>query len=323
MTRMSTFVGLIGLSICAVLPFSTFAETYPARPIRMVVGYQPGGGADVAARIIARELTASLGQSVIVDNRAGAAGNIANDLVAKSAPDGYTLLVANSTISIPSLFKKLSFDVNKDLVAVSLIAIGPSVLVAQPSLPVNSVKELIALAKEKPGQLTYGSSGIGGTSHLEMELLSAATGIKMIHVPYKGGALAVIGLMSGEINIAFAAIPSALSQIRAGKVKPLGMSLRKRHSSLPNVPTIDESGLPGYDASSWYGLFAPAGISKNILGILSKELMKTIRVQSVRDRIESDGYDPVGSSPEEFSAFLREEMPKWAKAVKAAGIKPQ
>jgi tripartite-type tricarboxylate transporter receptor subunit TctC len=188
---------------------------------------------------------------------------------------------------------------------------------------VNNVKDLIALAKEKPGQLTFGSGGVGNITHLEMELLIAAAGIKMIHVPYKGGAPSVIGLMSGEVHTLFSSIPSLLSQIKAGKAKPLGVSLKKRSSVLPNVPTIDESGLPGYDAASWYGLFAPAGVSKNILDILSKELVKIMRVQSVRDRFTSDGFDPVGSSPEEFSAFVKEEIPKWAKVVKAAGIKPQ
>jgi tripartite-type tricarboxylate transporter receptor subunit TctC len=278
---------------------------------------------DLSARAIAKELTELLGQSVIVDNRAGAGGNIAADLVAKSAPDGYTLLMAPMSISVPSLFAKLPFDINKDLAPVSLVAIGPSILVAQTSFPVNSVKELIALAKAKPGQLTYGSTGVGGATHLLMELFVAAAGIKLIHVPYKGGAPSLIGLMSGEIHMIFTSIPSVLSQIRAGKVKPLGVSLKKRSSVLPNVPTIDESGLPGYDAASWYGLFAPAGVSKNILDILSRELVKIMRVQSVRDRFASDGFDPVGSSPEEFSAFVKEEIPKWAKVVKAAGIKPQ
>jgi tripartite-type tricarboxylate transporter receptor subunit TctC len=323
MMRISTVVSLIGLSVCALLPSSTYAETYPVRPIRMVVGFQPGGGTDLAARAIAKELTELLGRSVIVDNRSGAAGNIAADIVAKSAPDGYTLLMANMNIAIPSLFAKLSFDANKDFTPVSLVAIGPAVLVAQPSLPANSVKELIALAKAKPRQITYGSGGIGNSTHLYMELLAAAAGIQVIHVPYKGTAPALIGLMSGEVNMVFGSIPSVLSQIRAGKVKPFVVTLKKRIGTLPNVPTIDESGSPGYDAASWYGLFAPAGISKNILDVLSREIVKIMRVQEVRDRLASDGFDPVGSTPVEFSEFLRDEIPKWAKVVKAAGIKPQ
>jgi tripartite-type tricarboxylate transporter receptor subunit TctC len=323
MASISTIIGLIGLTICTAIPFSTFAETYPVKPIRIVVGFAPGGGTDLAARTIAKELAELLGRSVIVDNRPGAASNIAADLVAKSAPDGYTLHMSSSNIAIPSLFEKLPFNINKDFTPISLVAIGPAVLVAQPSFPANSVKELIALAKSKPGQLTYGSGGIGNITHLYMELLAAASGIQMIHVPYKGAAPSLVGLMSGEVNMLFSSLPSAMTQLKAGKVKPLGVTLKKRIGSLPNVPTIDESGLPGYDAASWYGLFAPAGIPKNVLGILGKEVVKIMRIQGVRDKFASDGFDPVGSSPEEFSAFLREEIPKWAKAVKAAGIKPQ
>lgn len=323
MARMFGFLGLIGLSVCTAFASSTSARTYPERPIRIVVGFQPGGGVDISSRAIAKELTESLGQSVIVDNRPGASGNIAADIVAKAAPDGYTLLMANATIAMPSLFAKLPFDVTKDLVPVSLVAIGPSVLVVHPAVPANSVKELVALARAKPKQLIYGSGGLGNITHLEMELFTAAAGIEMLHVPYKGGAPSVIGLLAGEVQSLFTSIPSVLSQINAGKVKPLGVSTSKRSSALPNVPTIDEAGLPGYNAASWYGLFAPAGISKNALGILSKEIAKIMRVQAVRDRFAGDGFDPVGNRPEDFAGFIREEIPKWAKVVKTTGLKPE
>jgi len=321
--RMSAFVGLIGLSICTALPFSTFAQNYPTRPIRIIVGFSPGGGVDQSARLIATELTESMGRSVIVDNRPGASGNIGADIVAKSVPDGYTLFMSDPSISMPSLFANLPFDVKKDLVPVSLIAIGPAVLVAHPSLPANNVKELIALAKAKPGKLTYGSAGVGNINHLYMEKINLMAGIQMVHVPYKGAAAALIGVMSGEIDMIFASIPSALPQIKAGKIKPLGVSLSKRSSALSNVTTVDESGLPGYNVASWYGLFAPAGISKNILGILSQNIMKVMRIQGLRDRFTLAGFDPVGNSPEEFSEFIREEIPRWTEVIKAAGIKPQ
>jgi tripartite-type tricarboxylate transporter receptor subunit TctC len=323
MARISIVVGLIWLCIGTLLPFTTFAETYPVRPIRIVVGFQPGGAVDLAARVIAKELTESLGQSVIVDNRSGAGGNIAADIVAKSAPDGYTLLMAPMAIAVPSIFTKLSYDINKDLAPVSLVAIGPSILVTQTSFPVNNVKELITLAKAKPGQLTNGSPGLGGATHLLMELFTAMAGIKVTIVHYKGGVPSVTALLSKEVDMIFTSIPSVLSQIRAGKVKPLGVSSKKRSSVLPNVPSIDESGLPGFDAASWYGLFAPTGISNDKLGILSKEIVKVMRVQGVRDNFTRDGFEPLGSSPQEFSEFLREEIPKWEKVVKAAGIKVQ
>jgi tripartite-type tricarboxylate transporter receptor subunit TctC len=317
------WLGFMALNACAVFSFSASAQTYPSRPIRIVVGFQAGGGVDISSRAIGKELTESLGQSVIVDNRPGAAGNIAADIVAKAIPDGYTLLMSNLTIAVPSLFVKLPFDINRDLVPVSLVAIGPSALVVHPSLPVNNVRELIALAKAKPKQLIYGSGGLGNITHLEMELLTAAAGIEMVHVPYKGGAPSVVGLISGEVQMLFTSIPSVLPQINAGRIKAIGVSTLKRSSALPNVPTIDEAGLPGYNAASWYGLFAPAGVPKSALEILSREIVKIMRVPTVRDKFASDGFDPVGGSPEEFAKFIREEIPKWAKVVKAAGIRPE
>ncbi|MBI4189691.1 MAG: tripartite tricarboxylate transporter substrate binding protein [Betaproteobacteria bacterium] len=313
--------GFIVLSAAGVLSSADAAQTYPTRPIRILVGFQAGGGVDISARAVGKQLTEALGQSVVVDNRPGASGNIAADIVAKAQPDGYTLLMANLTISMPSLFAKLPFDINKDLVPVSLIALGPSVLVVHPSLPVNSVKELIAAAKAKPKQLIYGSGGTGNITHLEMVLFTNLAGIDMIHVPYKGGAPSVIGLLSGEVQMLFTSIPSVLPQITARKLKPLAVSTAKRSSALPEIPTIHEAGLSGYDAASWYGLFAPAGVSKIALGVLSKEIVKIMRIREVRDKFAGDGFDPVGNSPEEFARFVREEIPKWAKIVKTAGIK--
>ena len=321
MTRTFTLAGFAGLF--AVAPAALPAQPYPYKPIRFVVGFQAGGGVDISARTVGQPLGVALGQSVVVDNKPGAAGNIAAGFVAKATPDGYTLLMSNSTIAVPGLFKNLPFDIRKDLDPVALIAIGPSVLVVHPSVPANNVKELIALAKAKPKQLTYGSGGIGNVTHLEMELMNAMVGIQMTHVPYKGSAPSIIGLMSGEVQMVFSSVPSALAQIKAGKIRALGVSIAKRSSVLPDVPTISESGVPGFDAASWYGVFAPAGTPKNVVGMLGKEIVRIMNVPDMRERFATDGFEPAGSGPAEFSGFLRQELVKWAKAVEMAGLKSE
>lgn len=316
-------VGCAGLAACAVASADLPAQPYPYRPIRLVVGFQAGGGVDMSARTVGQPLSASLGQSVVVDNKPGAAGNIAAALVAKATPDGYTLLMANSTIASPTLFKSLPFDVRKDLDPVSLIAIGPSVLVVHPAVPARNVKDLIALARAKPKQLAYGSGGIGNVTHLEMEIMNAMVGIQMTHVPFKGSAPSLVALVSGEVQAVFSSIPSALGQIRAGRIRPLGVSILKRSSVLPDVPTIHESGVPGFDAASWYAVFAPAGTPKITVARLSKEIVAIMNTPEVRQRFANDGFEPAGTGPSEFSKFLRAELAKWAKAVEMAGIKPE
>jgi len=315
------WLGFIALSAAGVFSSAFAAQTYPARPIRIVVGFGPGGGVDIASRAIGKQLTEALGQSIVVDNRPGASGNIGADIVSRAQSDGYTLLMSNLTIAMPSLFAKLPFDVNKDLAPVSLVAIGPSVLVVNPSLPINSVKELIAAAKAKPKQLIYGSGGRGNITHMEMVLFTNMAGIDMIHVPYKGGAPSVVGLLSGEVQMLFTSIPSALSQIQARRVKPLAVSTAKRSGALPDVPTVSEAGLPGYDAASWYGLFAPAGIPGDVLGVLSKEIVRIMQLPEVRQRFSSDGFEPVGGSPDQFAKFVRAEITKWEKIIETAGLK--
>ena len=312
---------VIGLSAAGMLASAVAAQTYPARPVRIVVGFGPGGGVDIASRTIGKQLTEALGQSIVVDNRPGASGNIAADIVSKAQSDGYTLLMSNLTIAMPSLFAKLPFDVNKDLVPISLVAIGPSVLVVNPALPVNNVKELIAAAKAKPKYLIYGSGGPGNITHMEMVLFTNMAGIDMIHVPYKGGAPSVVGLLSGEVQMLFTSIPSVLSQIHARRVKPIAVSTAKRSSALPEVPTISEAGLPGYDAASWYGLFAPAGIPKDVLRVLSTQIVKIMQVPEVRQRFSGDGFEPVGGTPDQFAKFVRAEITKWEKIIKTAGLK--
>jgi tripartite-type tricarboxylate transporter receptor subunit TctC len=314
---------VLGLSVWALLPANAAAQSYPAKPLRIVVGFAPGGGVDKSARAVGKHLSDAIGQSVIVDNRAGAAGNIGAAHVAKSPPDGYTLLMSNSTVSTPSLFVNLPFDINKDLEPVSLVAIGPSVLVAHPSFPVRSVKDLIALAKKRPGEISFGSGGVGNITHLEMELIKSLTGIDMVHVPYKGSAPSIVGLVSGEVQVLFTSIPAGLGQVRAGRMRALAVSTLKRSSAMPDVPTIDESALKGYDAASWYGLFMPAGAPKEAVTKVSQAVVKIMKAADIRKQFIADGFDPVGLSPEEFSKYLRGEIVKWDKIIKAAGIKPQ
>lgn len=313
----------IALATCLVAPGLLLAQSFPAKSLRVVVGFQAGGGVDISARAIGKYLTEALAQPIVIDNKPGAAGNIAANLVAKAAPDGYTLLMSNSTIAIPSLFRNLPFDISRDFDPVSLVAIGPSVLAVHPSVAATRVTDLIALAKAAPKQLIYGSGGIGNITHLEMELLQFMTGIQMTHVPYKGSAPSVIALIGGEVTAVFSSIPAALSQIRAGRLKAIGVSTLQRSSAMPEIPTLNESGLPGYNAASWYGLLAPAGTPKKILATLSQEVVKIMRVPEIRERFANDGFEPAGHAPAEFSGFLREEITKWATVVKMADIKPE
>ena len=299
------------------------AQPYPSRPVRIVVGFQAGGGTDIAARVIAQKLTDALGVTFLVDNRPGAAGNIGADIVAKSNADGYTILMANSTIAIPSLTAKLPFDVKKDFAPISNIALGPSVLLVNPGLPVTDVKGLVALAKAKPGTLIYGSGGVGNVTHLAMELLMAMTGIEMTHVPYKGAAPSVVGLLGGEVQLLFAGISGVLTQINAGKVRALGVSISQRSVALPNVPTLAEAGLPGYYAASWYGLMVPAGTPNSNIDVLARQIGTIMRVPEVREKMLAQGFEPVGDTPAQFAKFISEEIPRWEKVVARAGIKPE
>ena len=323
MNRMGSLACLAALVAGVVSPAALLAQPYPYKPIRMMVGFAPGGGVDVSARAVAQPLSQALGQSVIVENRPGAAGNIAAGYVAKATPDGYTLLMSNSTIASPTLFKSLPFDIRKDLDPVGLIAIGPSVLVVHPSIPARNVKELIAFAKSQPKKLIYGSGGIGNVTHLEMEIMNSMVGAQMTHVPYKGTAPAIVALVSGEVQLIFSSVPSALGQIRAGKIRALGVSTMKRSGVLPDVPTIHEAGVPGYDAASWYAVFAPAGAPKNVVARLGKEIVRIMAVPDMRERFANDGFEPAGTGPAELAKFLRAELAKWTKAVEMAGIQPE
>jgi tripartite-type tricarboxylate transporter receptor subunit TctC len=288
----------------------------------MVVPFPAGGGSDLIARVTAQKLSAALGQLVIIDNRAGASGNIAAELVAKAPADGYTLLFANSSLAIsPALYQKLPFDPVKDLIPISMVSSYPFVLTVHPALPVRNVKELVALAKAKPGALAYSSAGAGTMSHLAMEQLALRTGIKLTHLPYKGAAPATVGLLSGEAQLAFIVIPVAQVQINAAKLRGLGVAAKTRSAVLPQMPTMQEAGVAGNEALQWNGLFAPAKTPQAILDRLHREVVKALATAEVKQRFADEGADPVGSTPSEFAAFFRSEAQKWADVAKRSGTK--
>lgn len=298
---------------------STGAQTYPDRPVRFIAGYPPGSASDNLARILAQKMTEGWGHQVIVDNRPGAAGNIAAETTAKAAPDGYTILLAATNHAIvSSLYRKLPFHPINDFAPVTHVSTAPAILVVHPSLPVNSVFDLINLAKSRPGQLNYGSSGSGATPHLGMELLKTTAGIDIVHVPYKGIPPAMTDLLSGQIQVMFSTMAPAIPLIKAGRLRALAVSSANRSPAAPEVPTMSES-IPGFEATSWQGVLAPAGTPVGIIARINETIVKTIRMPDVHQRLIDGGYIPVGSTPQQFAAFIRSEMVKWAKVVKASG----
>ncbi len=302
-----------------------FAQNYPARPIRMIVAYPPGGGTDIVGRLMAQKLSENLGQNVVVDNRGGATGNIGTELAARATPDGYTLLMGNvapNAINI-SLFNKLPYDPVKDFAPVSLAAITPNILVVHPSLAVKTVKDLVALAKTKPGVLNFPSAGIGSSSHLAGEMLKTMAGIDMVHVPYKGGGPALIALLSGQVQLMFATMPAAMPHLKSGKLRPVAVTSGRRSQTLPELPTIAESGIKGYEAATWYGLLAPAGTPKPVVTRLHGEVVKILATTETRERFADQGFEPVGNTPAEFSAYIKSEIVKWGRVIKDASIKPE
>jgi tripartite-type tricarboxylate transporter receptor subunit TctC len=303
---------------------TTHAQTYPARPIRLIVPQSAGGSTDQVARPLAQQLAKQLGQNVIVENRPGAGSVIGTDAVAKASPDGYTLLVVAASFAIsPSIYKQLPFDPIRDFAPITMVSALPNVLVIQPSLPVKSTQELIAFARAKPGELNYASSGLGTGTHLSMELFKHMTGTQMVHVPYKGGAPAVNALLAGEVHVNFATISTALSQVQAGKLRALGVTSRERVPALPEVPTIAESGVPGYEHVSWIGLLAPAKTPQSIVALLANEATKAARSPEVAATLAREGALPIGNSPAEFAAVIKKEVGRWGEVVKAAGIKAE
>jgi len=304
---------------------SATAQNYPTKPIRFIVPFAPGGAADFTTRGLAQKLTESLGQQVVVDNRAGASGVIGVQLVANSARDGYTILLGSSSnlAALPSLTPNLPYDPIKDFAPVSLAVLVPNILVAHPSVPAQSIKELIAIAKSKPGQLSYASPGIGTNSHIAGELLNRAAGIRLLHVPYKGGGLAVNDLLGGHVQLMFGGISTSLPMVRAGKLRALGVTSLKRVAAAPDVPTLSESGLPGYEIVQWFGVLAPSGTPRTIITKLHGEIVKAIGSPNLRDRYTQQGLEPTSNTPAEFAAYMKVEIEKWSRLAKEAGIKPE
>ncbi len=305
----------------AVMPVS--AQQYPAKPIRLIVGFAPGGGTDVLARALAQQLTESLGQTVAVDNRTGAGGMISAELTAKAPPDGYTLLVGSAAAFAinPNLMSKLSYDPVRDFAPVGMFATLSYAVDVHPSLPVKSIRELVALAKAKPGQLNFGSAGTGSSTQLAIEQFLLAANVRMTHVPYKGNTPAMTALMSGEVAMVFDPVLTSLPQIKAGRIRALAVTTAKRSALLPEVPTVAEAGLPGYEAGNWFGVFAPAATPAVMVDRLNSAINAAMTNPQMKDRLLSQGADPLSGTPQQLADLVKSELAKFAKIVKAANIK--
>ena len=303
---------------------AALAQSYPSRVVRMVVAYPAGGSIDVVARLVNQRLTSAFGQQFIIDNRAGAAGNIGTDYVAKAANDGYTLLMgsAASISSAPAVYAKLPYDPVRDLAPIIQVANQPNVLTAHPSVPARTLKEFIAIAKANPGKFNYGSSGIGASQHMTAELFAMLTGVKIEHIPYKGGTPAMTDLISGQIDFMFTPAPNAIAFVKSGKIRGIAVTSLKRSSALPELPTMDESVLKGFELLGWIGLLGPAGTPREIVDRLNADINKML-AGDIRPRLTDLGLDAVGGTPEQFAAFIRQDIAKYVKIVKVAGIAPQ
>lgn len=312
------------IGCCALAGAAEAQSNYPSRPVRIVVPSPPAGGTDIIARVLAQHFSTSLGQQFFVENRPGAGNMIGIESVARAAPDGYTLLFVPSTLALNSvMYKKVSYDPVRDFAPITLAAVAPNVLVVNPKVPAHSIAELVALAKQKPGQLTYGTPGIGTSPHMSMELFKSLAGIDLQHVPYRGTAPAMTDVISGQIAAMFSNALTAKPQIEAGAIRALGVSTRKRSEAMPNLPPIAEAGVPDYEATQWYGLVAPAGTPADIVARLNAEVTQALRTQDMQDKLAGDGAEPVGTTPAEFAAHIKSELEKWAGVARAAKIEPQ
>ena len=309
--------------IAAGVVSNVCAQSYPSKPIRLIVAQPPGGGNDTIARMVADRISKPLKQQVIVDNRAGASGIVAGELTAKSPADGYTLLLGNAaTLTIiPNLQKKVPYDALRDFEAVSLIASAPMLVVVHPSVPVSSIKELVAFAKKRPGELNYASNGVGSSTHLATELFRQLTDINIVHVPYKGLSGAMTGLVSGQVPLMFSSAVAMLPHVKNRRLRAIAMTGEKRSAAIPNVPTVAESGVPGYSAGSWYGIVVPAGTARAIIDALNREVVAATRSQEITDRLVGEAIIPIASTPEEFTKHIRLEFSRMAKVVKASELK--
>jgi tripartite-type tricarboxylate transporter receptor subunit TctC len=321
--RLSNAAGSI-VVVLAVSSGTALPQGFPHKAVRMVVPFPAGGSTDIVGRTIAQKLSEMWGQPVVVDNRPGGGTTIGTDAVAKAAPDGYTLLVTPAPFTInPSLLAKLPYDSLADFAPITLINTTPLVLVVNPGVPAKSVKELIALAKSQPGRLNYGSSTIGGSNHLAGELFNAMAGVKMVHIPYKGNAPALVDLVGGHIDLIFNGVTSALPLIKGGKLRALAVTSMQRSSAMPDLATLDEDGLKGFEAVAWNGLSAPSKTPHEIIAKINTDVIKIVNSPELKERLTADGSDPVGNTPDQYSAFLRNEIAKWAKVIKLAGVKAE
>ncbi len=309
----------------ALVPWPAPAQTsdaWPSRPLRFILPFPPGGGTDILGRLIAERMTASLGQPVVTENRGGAGGNVGAEAAARSAPDGYTIvLVAPSLAISTSLYSKLSYDPVKDFAPISLVATVPNVMVTHPSVPAGTLAEFIRLAKTKPGEMNFGSGGSGTSNHLAGELFNIVAGVKLVHVPYKGVNLAMNDVLSGQIHLVVIGVPAAAPHIKAGKLRALALVAPQRAAALPEVPTVAEAGLPNFEVTTWYGILAPAGTPRTIVTRLNAELVKTMHAPDLKERLAAMATDPATSTPEEFADYIKREIAKWGEVVRQAGLK--
>ena len=316
-------VGVALLAFSSALPALAQAQTFPTKPVRLILPFPPGGPSDILGRALSQKLGEQMGQQVIADNRPGAGGNLGLELTAKAQPDGYTMVLSSPLISLsPSLYSKLNYE-QKDLAPVSLAAIIQNVVLVHPSVPAKTLKELAQIARANPGKLNYGSGGVGTTTHLAPELFMSMTKTKMVHVPFKGSGLALIGLIAGQVDVLVMAVPAAEAQVKAGKARALAIVSEKRATPLPNVPTAKESGFENFVVDIWYGILAPAGTPPALVNRLNGEINKALAAPDLKDRLLNAGIQPVGTTPAEFGSFIRSETVRFAKVIKEAGIKPE
>ena len=314
---------LCALFIAAFFPMTAAAQTYPSKPVRLIVPFPPGGSNDVVGRMIAAQLSTRLDKTVIVENQGGAGGLIGTEMAARSQPDGYTLLLVSVAYAfIPAIYK-LPYDPATAFAPVAILGAGPVVIAVTSKLPVNSVKELIALAKEKPGELNYATAGVGSFQHLASELFKLQAGVDIVHIPFKGGGPAMMDVIAGNTQIAIGSLVQMLPQIKAGKLKALGVGSAKRIAALPDLPTISEAGVPGYEVTNWWGIVVPAGTPRSIIDRLHKELTAVVSSTETKQRFETEGAEPLSMSPDEFGRFIAAETIKWARVVKDAGIRAE
>ncbi len=313
------------LGACALAAPPVWPQNFPSHPIRFVIPFAPGGPADVSARTLAVKLTETLGQNIVIDNRPGGGGIVAAEIVARARPDGHTILLCSTSVMVinPIVTPDVPYEALRDFAPVSLVSSSPYLLLTHATFPATSVKELVAIAKAKPGTLNFGSAGIGSTSHLVAEIFRSMAGIAMTHVPYKGSALAATDLMAGQLQVLFESVSSALPNVNSGRLRALGISTLKRFALTPQVPPIAESGVPGYQAATWQGVCAPAGTPKPVLAVLNRTVVDAARAPATVQRYAALGAEAVGTTPEEFTAFVKAEIPRWTKAIRDSGARPQ